>query len=76
MARETPAEGHGLESCAGLLKHTSDSKPDMGAKTVLPFSPIYIYLSQNQSSRLPSLWVSLDCPSKKCCLLLGGYFCP
>lgn len=46
MARQTPAEGHGLESCVGLLKPTLDSNPDMSDKTVLSFSPICVYLPQ------------------------------
>lgn len=77
MVRETPAEGHGLESHVGLLKCTMVSKSDMGDKTVCSLSPPSVLTSpQNQPSRPLSLWASLDCPSKKCFLLLGGHFCP
>lgn len=77
MARDSSAEGYGLETCAELLKHTLDSKPDMGDKIVCSLSLPPVFTSpQNQSPRPPSLWVSLECPYKKHFLLLGGHFCP
>lgn len=70
--RETPLEGHGLESHMGLLKHTLDSKPDMGDETVC-----FLFLPpQTKSSNPLSPLASLDPLCRKHFPLLGRMLLP